>query len=458
MTGETPLRLGTLGRVPASARPLVPPGDLDVGVLHLGLGAFHRAHQAVYTEEAIALSGDHRWGIAAASTRSRDLADRLAAQDGLYSVLVRDPRTRDGGTGTEVRVNGALREVMHGADLIPRIADPRIKVITITVTEKGYSAGQAPVPWLVAGLARRAAAGAGPVTVLSCDNVPANGTVVRDAVTAILTGDPGRTGNAVWTGERLLEWVGANVAFPSSMVDRLVPTPTPEDLAEAARLLGVADRAAVATEPFRQWVIENRFAADRPAWEKAGALIVPDVAPYELMKLRLLNGSHSLIAYLGLLHGCETIAEAVERDDVAEAVHGLMDRDVTPTLPVPDGFDLEGYKRRLLTRFANPALRHRTAQVASDGSQKLPLRLLPVIRERLAAGAEPAYAALAVAAWMRWVVIAPALDDPIADRLKAAVTDSRGPRAVVKALLPLLTADHSPIVEDLLADRLAALT
>ncbi len=439
------LGLGTLGRVPAPARPLVDPRDLDVSMLHIGLGSFHRAHQAVYTEEAMAATGDRRWGIVAAGIRSREVTDRVAAQDGLYGVLVRDGRPG----GTSIRVAGALRGTLNGAELITAVADPRIHIVTITVTEKGYLPDQGVIEWLVAGLARRHAGAGAPLTVLSCDNMPHNGAVVRDAVIAAASG-PG-------LDPALPEWITANVAFPSSMVDRLVPAPTPADLAEAAELLGVTDRATVATEPFRQWVIEDRFAADRPAWEKAGALIVPDVAPYELIKLRLLNGSHSLIAYLGLLRGCATIAEAIARDDVAEAVRGLMDQDITPGLSVPPGFDLAEYKDTLLARFANPALRHRTAQVASDGSLKLPLRLLPVIDERLAAGATPAWAALGVAAWMKWVTIAPDLNDPIAPTLKAAAGAATTPHAVVTALLPLLTPAPAPEVVGLLTDTLAAL-
>jgi Mannitol-1-phosphate/altronate dehydrogenases len=441
MTAEPPLGLGTLDRLPEAARPLIDPAGLEVGVLHLGLGVFHRAHQVVYTEEAMAVTGDRRWGICAAGMRSRATVDVVAAQDGLFSVLVRDGGPRP----VELRVYGSLRQTRFGAEVVERLADPRIKVVTITVTEKGYLPGQDTITWLVAGLERRAKAGGGPVTVLSCDNVPHNGQVVGDAVRAA-------------ADEGLREWIDENVAFPSSMVDRLVPAPRPEDLDEVAAALGVRDRAAVATEPFRQWVIEDRFAAERPAWEKAGALIVPDVAPYELMKLRLLNGSHSLIAYLGMLHGCETIAETVARDDVAEAVRALMDQDITPTLPVPEGFDIEAYKRRLRQRFANPALRHQTAKVAADGSLKLPLRLITVLKERLAAGATPSYAALGIAAWMRYVSLAPTLDDPAAPALKSAAATASDPASLVAALLPFIAAgDLPPAAAELVTDQLATL-
>ena len=439
MTDRPLLGLGTLDRLPETARPLIDPATTEVGVLHLGLGVFHRGHQVGYTEEAMAATGDTRWGICAAGIRSRATVDALAAQDGLFAVLVRDGRPEP----VELRVYGALRETLLGAEVVERLADPRITVVTLTVTEKGYLPGSAVIEWLAEGLRRRAAAGAGPVTVLSCDNLPRNGRVVGDAVRAA-------------AGE-LRGWIEENVAFPSSMVDRIVPYVRPEDLEAVAAGLGVTDRAAVATEPFRQWVIEDRFAADRPAWERTGALIVPDVTPYELMKLRLLNGAHSLIAYLGLLHGCETIAEAVSRDDIAAAVRALMDEDVTPTLPVPEGFDLEAYKRSLMARFANPALRHQTTKVAEDGSLKLPLRLVTVLRERLAAGATPAHAALAIAAWMRWVSVAPRLDDPLADRLRAAAADATGPRSLVDALLPFLDPDPPRQAAELITDRLATL-
>jgi len=439
MTDRPLLGLGTLDRLPAASRPLIDPAKTEVGVLHLGLGVFHRAHQVVYTEEAMAATGETRWGICAAGMRSRATVDAVAAQDGLFSVLARD----GGPAPVELRVYGALRETRFGAEVADRLADPRITVVTLTVTEKGYLPGSDAIAWLVAGLERRAAAGAGPVTVLSCDNIPHNGRVLADAVLA--------------AAGHLRGWIEENVAFPSSMVDRMVPYARPEDLEQVAAALGVTDRAAVATEPFRQWVIEDRFAAGRPAWEKAGALLVPDVAPYELMKLRLLNGGHSLIAYLGLLHGCETIAEAVSRDDIAAAVRALMDEDVTPTLPVPEGFDLAAYKHTLMQRFANPALRHQTLKVAEDGSLKLPVRLVPVLRERLAAGATPTHAALAIAAWMRWVSLAPRLDDPLADKLRAAAATATNPRSLVDALLPLIAPDAPPEATDLITDRLATL-
>jgi fructuronate reductase len=260
--------------------------------------------------------------------------------------------------------------------------------------------------------------------------------------------------------ERLAEWIAAQVSFPSTVVDRIVPATTLGDLAEARRLIGLYDFGAVVTEPFKQWVIEDEFPAGRPAWEQAGALLTADVTPYEVIKLRMLNGSHSALAYLGALAGCETIAEAMAR--FGEVPRRLMSDDVLPTVDVPGRFDIAAYQQQLLDRFANPALRHRTVQVAMDGSQKLPQRLLPTVRARRAAGAEPRWAALAVAAWMRWVCVAPELDDPMADRLRAAVAGA-SPEQVVDRLLAIpeiFGADlrEDAVVRDLLVDDLQRIT
>jgi fructuronate reductase len=335
--------------------------------------------------------------------------------------------------------------------------------VSLTVTEKGYRhdpatgrlriddpetcldlTGRPPhtvVGRLVRGLALRDA----PVTVLCCDNLTSNGATLRGLVEEYC--------------ERAGVRLTCEVAFPSTMVDRIVPATTADDLDEAERLLGVRDAGAVVTEPFTQWVIEDVFAAGRPAWEAAGAIFTGDVAPYETMKLRLLNGSHSMLAYLG--SGFAYVSDAVEV--LGDVVRRYMDEDAGPTLGVPTGFDLAAYKSSLLERFANPALRHRTAQIAMDGSQKLPQRLLSVVRDRLADGAEPRWAALAVAAWMRHVQTSRELDDPLADLLRMAVARADTPAAVVDALLSITDvfgADlrDSAVFRDLLIGHLAALT
>jgi fructuronate reductase len=331
-----------------------------VGIVHLGAGAFFRAHVSAFTEDA------GGWGICAVAPRRRDAVEQLAPQDGLFTLLVRHPDQ------DRARVIGCLRELLHAPSeperVLERIADPRVHVVTLTITEAGY--GSPVIDLLARGLAAREA----PLTVLSCDNLPRNGELL----------------------ERL---VGAreHVTFPCTVVDRITPATTDADREAAARLTGCEDRAAVVTEPFRQWVIEDRFAGPRPEWERAGAQIVADSAPYEQLKLRVLNGSHSLLAYLGLLAGARTVDEAVRDDAIAGAVRRLVDEDVAPTLP-PE-LDLPGYVAALGERFANPRMGHRLEQIAMDGSQKLPARLLPVARERLAAGAEPRWVALAVAAW-----------------------------------------------------------
>jgi fructuronate reductase len=439
------LSLGTLARVPAVVRPRLDPRELRVGIVHLGIGAFHRAHQAVFTEDA----GDG-WGICGVSQRSRTVIDELAPQDGLYTVLVR------WATQVEARVVGAVRELRF-ADA-SRIADPAVRVVTLTVTEKGYRhdpatgrlrlddegiradlAGGAPrtvVGQLARGLAARMHAGAGPVAVVSCDNLAHNGRTLAGLIGEFVAALPDGP---------LGEWIAAQVSFPSTVVDRIVPATTPADRADARRLIGLDDFGTVVTEPFKQWVIEDDFPGGRPAWERAGALLTADVTPFEVIKLRMLNGAHSALAYLGALAGCETIAEAMAR--FGEVARSLMSDDVVPTLNVPAGFDIGAYQQQLLDRFANPALRHRTVQVAMDGSQKLPQRLLPTVRARRAAGAEPRWATLAIAAWMRWVCVAPELDDPMAGRLRATVAGA-SPEQVVDRLLAITEIFGDDLRED----------
>jgi fructuronate reductase len=455
------------------ARPAVDPGALSVGIVHLGLGAFHRAHQAVFTERAAELTGETRWGIAGVSQRSTTVRDQLAPQDGLYSVL-----TRGQGEPT-VQIIGSIRDVLTAPEspeaVVTRIADPEVAVVTLTVTEKGYRAaaaggldltdpeiqadlaGRPPrtvVGQLAAGLSRRAEVGAGPLTVVSCDNLVANGPFLRRLMEDYATAD-GAPGLA-----KQLELA----RFPASMVDRIVPATTDADRDEAARLLGVRDEAVVVAEPFLQWVIEDDFAGPRPAWERAGAVLTDDVAPWEQAKLRMLNATHSMLAYLGGLRGYETIAEAVRDEELARLANELMTSDVIPTLTPPDGLDLPAYGASVLERFANPALKHRTAQVAMDGSVKLPVRLLGTIRDRLAANAEPRLASLAVAGWMVYVSRPSVpLDDPQADKLRAATADANSPSSLVDALLALDSIFSPELRESatfraLLTDHVASLT
>jgi fructuronate reductase len=392
-------------QAPAYDRKAVMPG-----IVHLGIGAFHRAHMAVYLDDLLA--DDPSWGIVGASLRRPDTKEALEPQDGLYTVAVRDAG------GTHPRVIGSILRVMDAnserEDLLALMAHPRIRIVSLTVTEKGYcyapASGaldekhpdivhdlanpQAPksAPGiLVEALARRRAAGIAPFTVMSCDNLPSNGATAKRIVTRL----------AALRDPALGDWV-EGVAFPSTMVDRIVPSTTDADRDEVGGLIGAEDAWPIMTEPFTQWVIEDNFPGGRPVFEKAGAQMVADVEPFEHMKLRMLNGSHSTMAYSGFLGGYAYISDVMGDPAYVRLVHGLMTAEAMPTLDMA-GFDLGAYRDQLLERFRNPALKHRTWQIAMDGSQKLPQRLLGTIRDRLAAGQGIDRLALGVAAWMRYV-------------------------------------------------------
>ena len=450
------LGLATLGRLPERSRPLIRPGDVPAGIVHLGLGAFHRAHQAVYTEEAIAAAGGD-WGIVGVAPRSAGVVADLTAQDRLFSV------TTMSGASAGTRVVGALAGVRHAAAdpdaVVALLADPAVRVVTLTITEKGYrldpSTGRltldaelradlgttrppVTVPGLLLrGLLARCRADAGPLAVLSCDNLPANGRRVRSLVEqarALVPADSAAFG----------AWLGASVTFPGSMVDRIVPASTPASLDRAAAALGARDLAGVHGEPYRQWVIEDCFPGGRPAWERAGAVLTDDAGPWERLKLRTLNGVHSAIAYLGAVAGRETIAAALEIPGMRPAMARFVAEDVAGSLRPPPGVSVVGYGESVLDRFADPAIAHRTRQVAMDGTQKLPQRVLHTIADRRAADASPRWAALVVAAWMRYVQgtaddgRALPLDDPLADRIRERLAATAAtPAGVAEALFGL---------------------
>jgi fructuronate reductase len=431
----TRLGASTLQALPAEvARPAYDRAGIATGIMHLGVGAFQRAHQAMYTEAALA-AGDRRWGIAGASLRSPAVRDQLNPQDGLYALAVR------GADGERLQVIGALKEVLVApADpeaLVARLTDPAVKIVTLTVTEKGYCHDPATgaldethpdivhdlasparprsVPgFLTEALRRRRAARAHAFTVLCCDNLPHNGLTVAKIVSRF----------AALRDIELAGYIRNEVAFPSTMVDRITPATTDADRAAIAARLGVEDAAPVVTEPFSQWVFEDRFPQGRPDWSIAGAAFVTNVAPYENMKLRLLNGAHSTLAYLGYLAGYETVSDTMKDASYRRLAEGLMD-DAATTLKMPPGADVAAYKRALIERFENPALRHRTWQICMDGSQKLPQRLLGSIRDRLAAGGPIDRLVMGVAGWMRYVTGIDEQDkpidvrDPLSARLRA---------------------------------------
>ncbi|MET4592187.1 mannitol dehydrogenase family protein [Arthrobacter sp. 754] len=421
------------------------------GIVHLGLGAFARAHTAVFTEKAMLASGNFSWGTVGVTQRSDTVARQLEPQDGLFTVAER-------GTGAApLRVMSSIVEAISGRDhpdtVVDRIAAPTTRIVTLTVTEKGYridprtgslntddeqvqadlagSPPQTAIGQIARGIQQRSRTGGGPLTVLSCDNLPANGELTGTLVRAFAEALPDAESGP------LLAWLDANVTFPSTMVDRMVPATTDGDLAAVERELGLRDEAAVVAEPFMQWVIEDNFAADRPAWEEAGALFSTDVAAWEAAKLRLLNASHSMLAYLGLATGKTTIADAVGEEAFRTACAGMMAGDALPTIDLPPGLDGAAYCAQVLERFANPALGHTTAKVGSDGSQKIGLRLLTTVQANLDAGREPRWAALAVAAWMHHVASTPTADlnDPLATELHAALPATRTAATVVPALL-----------------------
>ena len=451
---KSALNLAALPQVPAHvARPAYDPRDVTVGILHLGLGAFHRAHQAVYTDDVLA--ADPRWGICGVSLKTPRAVEPLAAQDGLYTLLL---RTSD---GVSARVIGSLRETLFAgaarSTLVGRFADPRIAIVTATVTEKGYchdpasgalneahpdiahdlafpEAPESAIGLLVAGLAARRAANGGPLTFVCCDNLPHNGRMVERLVHAF----------AQRRDAALARWIADHVTFPSTMVDRIVPATTDSDVVEAERQLGVHDAAPVTAEPYGQWVIEDRFATARPRWEDAGGQIVADVVPFEVMKLRLLNGSHSTLAYLGFLLGHDYVWQASRDPLIATLIERQMAEEIVPTLKPPPGIDLRTYCGELVQRFGNAALPHRTRQIAMDGSQKLPQRLLGTVRDRLAAGAPLAHLPLAIAGWIRYASGSDErggridVQDPLAETFRAIVREANGdPGPVADGFLDL---------------------
>ncbi|WP_436858572.1 mannitol dehydrogenase family protein [Citrobacter tructae] len=383
-------------------------------IVHLGFGAFHRAHQGVYAD-ILAAEHNSDWGYCEVNLigGEQQIAD-LKQQDNLYTVA---EMSADAWTA---RVVGVVKNALHAQvdgleTVLAAMCEPQVAIVSLTITEKGYchspATGQLMLehPMIVAdlrnphqprsapgviveALARRKAAGLPAFTVMSCDNMPENGHVMRNVVTSY----------AKAVDAELASWIEQHVTFPSTMVDRIVPAVTEETLDKIEKLTGVRDPAGVACEPFRQWVIEDNFVAGRPQWEKAGAELVADVIPFEEMKLRMLNGSHSFLAYLGYLAGYQHINDCMGDDNYRVAARALMLKEQAPTLKV-QGVDLTRYADLLIDRYSNPALRHRTWQIAMDGSQKLPQRMLDSVRWHLANGGRFDLLALGVAGWMRYV-------------------------------------------------------
>jgi fructuronate reductase len=469
------LRPSTLRQAGRSARPGLAERPA-VGIVHLGIGAFHRAHQAVYTADAMERDGGD-WGILGVAQRRATAVEALAPQEGLFSVIERGPEKDD------VTILASVRDVLLAPQeperLADAIADPRVHVVTLTVTEKGYPrdratgglrlddlevasdlAGGPPrtaIGQLARGIALRAAGGeAGPLTLVSCDNLPRNGEVlgrlVRDFLARLPDGEGGHA----------LGWIDRHASFPSTMVDRVVPATTAADREEVARQLGLEDQGAVVAEPFRQWVIEDDFAGPRPAWDKVGALLVPDAGPHEAVKLRLLNGTHSMLAYVGGLAGARTVAGAWGDPAVAHVADVLGNEDLEPTLPEAPGIDIAAYRAELGHRWINPRIHHRLEQIGSDGSQKLPARFGGPARERLEEGAPPRWIALVMAAWAHHLKAPEGglpVRDPGAKPVQQALARARGHEQEAAAVLAVLgegVAASEPM-SDLVVDWLARL-
>jgi fructuronate reductase len=387
---------------------------LGVGMAHVGVGAFHRCHQAEFTDDLLEARFG-RWGVVGINLYPPRLSEMLAPQDHLYSRTLRQ------GERAETRIIGSILQTIDVLDpasaeaAIRMLAAPSLHVVTMTVTEKGYGLipasgaldmdnpelradiGGASPPHTLLGLLalameRRRATIAPPLTLISCDNVPSNGVLLRSAL----------VGFAALRSAPLAKWIEASVAFPCSMIDRIVPAATRDDVDRIAAETGVVDEAAVVGEPFRQWVIEDRFAGERPAWDLAGAQFVRDAKPYEKIKMRVLNAAQSTLSHLGAIVGCEFSFEAAADPILLTLTRRMLERETTPTLPAVEGMGVEAYLDSSLARIANSAIRHRCHQIGTDGSQKIVQRIIDPLRERLVKGQSAPLLTLAVAGWIAY--------------------------------------------------------
>jgi len=366
---------------------------VTAGIVHIGVGGFHRAHQARYVDELMRNGSALDWGIVGVGLMPGDrrMRDVLHDQDCLYTLV---EKTADG--VRHPRVIGSIVEYLFALDdraaVVERMSEPGIRIVSLTITEGGYTADSEALGLVVDALARRRAEGTPAFTVMSCDNIPGNGEFARRMVVA----------NAAERDPGLGEWIEAEVAFPSSMVDRITPVTSAEDIAALAEDTGVEDGWPVVSEPFSQWVLEDRFPTGRPPLDEAGVQLVEDVEPYELMKLRLLNASHQALCYLGYLAGYRYAHEVCQDPLFVDFLLGYMEREGTPTLPPVPGVDLDAYRRGLVARFANEHVRDTLARLCAESSDRIPTWLVPVIRHQLAHGGELHRSALVVASWARY--------------------------------------------------------
>jgi fructuronate reductase len=426
-------------RLDRSSSPRAP---RPVRIVHIGIGNFSRSHQAWYTQTA---DSQRQWGIAGFTGRRADVADALGPQQGLYALIERRPN------GDCLSVVDAVQDVRPGADvrgLIEAVAAPQTAVVTLTITEAGYrppaaaeraaaGAGDTALGRLSRALVERHRRGAGPLALVSCDNLHANGQVLRERIVQLIGDD------------RAVEWVQRELAFVATSVDRITPAATDADRALVESAIGLHDAAPVVCEPFSDWVLCGEFPAGRPEWEQAGARFVGELEPWELRKLWLLNGGHSLLAYLGLLRGHRTVAEAVDDRELGTALDRYWD---LATRYLPAGgvdLDLRAYRAQLRERFANARIGYPLTQIAADGLDKLRHRVVPVIEAARAAGDSAEPATRIASAWARWLIGDPqrALADQNAQQLLGVLRSFSGEDAE-RGLVDLLGRKSSTISEE----------
>ena len=386
------------------------------GIAHIGVGGFHRAHQAVYADDLFHLSGETEWGLCGVGLLKHDarIRDVLLSQDCLYTVVERGAR------GENARVIGSIVNFLYGPgntqEVIEKMASPDRRIVSLTITEGGYYVHQGTgefdarhpdiqhdlahpseptcsFGYLLEALDRRRTRGMPPFTVMSCDNVQSNGDITKKMLLAF----------AELRDPKLHNWLVENCAFPNSMVDRITPATTDENRALVTDKFGIEDGWPVMCEPFKQWVIEDHFPLGRPAWEKVGAQMTSDVLPYEKMKLRLLNASHQAMCYIGMLLGYEFAHEAMADPQISKLIELMMEVDVTPLVPIVPGVDLAEYKKTLIERFANPAIRDQLSRIGTEGSARIPKFVLPSITEQLHRGGQIKRLSFTVASWFRYL-------------------------------------------------------
>lgn len=411
---------------------------VDIGIVHLGPGAFHRSHQAYFTELALAYGGN--WAICGISLNSTSIKDALVPQDCLYTLAIQEQQNK-------YQVIGALKEVLHlaqdRAKVMSRLVNPNTKIVTLTVTEKGYcldSNGNldldnpsiqndmadadnpsSAIGLLLRGIEARRAKNSTPLLVISCDNVTENGSKLRSAVLQLAS---------AINAEELADYIRANMHFPCTMVDSITPATDAQLQNAISDKLHYVDAWPVKREAFAQWVIESTPATDLPAWDKAGVTFTPDIEGFENAKLRLLNLPHSCLAYMGSLLGLKTVYEAISHPSLEKFVKSLVNKEVIPSCEAPEGLNLQEYHNDILNRFRNPSIKHLLEQIAHDGSQKLQMRLIPIVKLNLAQGRPIHKLCLVMAAWLKFIISKDEGDDtlvdPIAETLKNLVSKHQG--------------------------------